>query len=101
MAQAIQYTPLSIHRRELMLALQLPLGRCDKRPSELDRQVVSDDMAPTSLNEGRGEMTVPVVAVGLNLNCYLGTVVVRGQAGSPNAERRDIPFREGAQNTYR
>jgi len=59
----------------------------------LDRQAVSNDVAPTSLNEGRGEVMVPALAVGLNLSLglkyYLGAVVVvRGQAGSPNAERR-------------
>jgi len=69
------------------------------------RRAVDDDVAPTSLNEGRGEVVVPalVVMFYLGLECCLveGAMVVvraKGWAGSPNADACRKPFWERARN---
>jgi len=61
------------------------------------QQVVSDDVVPTSLNEGRGRVAMQVLVVVFYLgpkHCLVdrwgrgGPVVAEGKAGNPNAERR-------------
>jgi hypothetical protein len=61
------------------------------------RQGVGDDVAPTSLNKGRGEVVMKALVVAFYLGqkhypvdrwASGGPVVAEGKAGSPNAETR-------------
>ena len=50
----------------------------------------ADDVAPTSLNEGRGEVLVPGLVVTLHLKCYLLHLkchLVDGWAGGGTGRR--------------
>jgi len=88
--------PCESHTTPHAHALLAAAGPTTWRATGSPRQGVGDDVVPTSLNEGRGEVVMKALVVAFYLgqkHCPVdrwaggGPVVAEGKAGSPNAER--------------